>query len=199
MHYLALVLAILAVIGVYFYFKENLPSQEALDQMDYHISRVVAWIAPENYKSDASFQVLQGLYAIGAGGWFGKGLGSSAQKAILPEASNDMIICIIAEELGIFGVAVLLLLYAYLFYQILLVAINARDNFGRLFCAGVLFHFAFQTLVNVAVATNSIPNTGVTLPFISSGGSSMLLMFFQVGIVLAVRRREVFYEMKETN
>ena len=197
MHYFTLLIAIVGVVCIYFYFKEHLPTQEELDQMDYHISRIVAWIAPENYNSDASFQVVQGLYAIGAGGLFGKGLGSSVQKAILPEASNDMILCVIAEELGIFGVVVLMLLYIYLFYQILLVAINAKDNFGRLFCSGVLFHFAFQTLVNMAVATNSIPNTGVTLPFISSGGSSMLLMFFQVGIVLAVRRREALREMKE--
>lgn len=196
LYYLTFLFAILAVVLIYYYFSTHLPTQAELDGMDYHISRIVAWIAPEKYNSDASYQIVQGLYAIGAGGLFGKGLGSSAQKNILPEAQNDMILCIIAEELGLFGVMILILLFVYLFYQILLVTVNARDNFGRLFCAGVLFHFAFQTLVNMAVATNMIPNTGVTLPFVSSGGSSMILMFFQVGVVLSVRRREAMHEIK---
>lgn len=188
-------LVILFGVGVLcWYILNHLPTPEELafiEKDNYQLARIIAWLAPEKYDSDHSFQILQGLYAIGIGGFWGQGLGKSVQRHILPEATNDMIFCILAEELGIFGVAVLVILYLYLFYQILIISIHARTVFGRLLCAGVMLHIAFQALVNMAVATSLIPNTGVTLPFISAGGSAMLLYFLQMGIVLSVYRQDV--------
>lgn len=112
----------------------------------------------------------------------------------MPEASNDMIFCILCEQLGMFGAALLLILYGYLFYQILLVTLNAKTLFGRYICAGTLFFFAFQTMVNVAVVTGVIPNTGVTLPFLSSGGSALIIAFAQIGLVLSVYKHDVLDE-----
>lgn len=159
-HIVVLVAGMLIVGCLCLYFKANLPSPEELEMMDYHFIRIVAWLAPDKYANDASYQILQGLYAIGSGGFWGVGLGNSTQKAVLPETANDMILCVIAEELGVFGVPLLLFLFLYLFYQILIVACNTEDQFGRFICAGVLCHLSFQTIINVGVATNTIPNTG---------------------------------------
>lgn len=194
LHYLTLLVIVLGVGILCWYILKHLPTQEELaliEKDSYQLARIIAWLAPEKYDSDHSFQILQGLYAIGTGGFWGRGLGKSAQRHILPEAANDMILCILVEELGIFGVMLLVILYLYLFYQILLVAINAKTIFGRMLCAGIMFHIVFQALVNMAVATGVIPNTGVTLPFVSAGGSAMLLYFLQMGIVLSVYRRDV--------
>lgn len=191
MHIGILLIALLVVAGIYWYFKNHLPDPSELEDMEYHLVRIVTWIAPEKYQSDESYQILQGLYAIGSGGLMGVGLGNSMQKYVLPEASNDMIVCIIVEEMGLVGITGLILLFLYLFYHIYLVAIHTEELFGRLLCAGVLFHLVFQTITNIAVAVNAIPNTGVSLPFISSGGTSILVIFCQIGIVLSVQKREV--------
>ena len=194
LHYLSLAIVIVFTVMLCMYLLVNLPTQnelEVIEKESYQLARIIAWLAPEKYNSNHSFQILQGLYAIGSGGFWGQGLGRSLQRDMLPEATNDMIFCILAEELGVFGVLLLVILYLFLFYQIIIVAINAKTIFGRLLCAGIMLHFVFQTLVNMAVATSVIPNTGVTLPFVSAGGSAMLLYFLQVGIVLSVYRRDV--------
>lgn len=194
LHYLSLTIIITLTVILCMYLLANLPTQDELEMIEkesYQLARIIAWLAPEKYNSDHSFQILQGLYAIGSGGFFGRGLGKSMQRDMLPEATNDMILCILAEELGVLGVLLLVILYLFLFYQILIVAINAKTVFGRLLCAGIMLHFVFQALVNMAVATSVIPNTGVTLPFVSAGGSAMLLYFLQVGIVLSVYRRDM--------
>ena len=131
-------------------------------------------------------QPAQALYAIGAGGLFGKGLGQSLIKFRLPEPHNDYILAIIAEELGIFGVVLLMFLFVYLLYQIYRIAQNARDLFGKMIAAGVFAQIALQVVLNVAVVSSVIPSTGVTLPFISSGGASVIFLMAELGGVFSV-------------
>lgn len=144
--------------------------------------------------SDGGFQVLQGLYAIGSGGFFGKGLGNSAQKMIIPEVQNDMILAIICEELGVFGAIIVLLLFAILLYRLLFIAQNAPDLYGSLIVTGIFAHIALQVIFNVCVVLNLIPTTGITLPFISYGGTSILFLMAEMGIALGVSSRIRFEE-----
>lgn len=146
--------------------------------------RIKIWRNPEKY--DKGLQTLQGLYAIGSGGLFGKGLGNSMQKTIVPEASNDMIFSIICEELGIIGAIGLIILYILLLWRCLVIAQNANDTFGSFIAIGVFCHIALQVILNIAVVTNTIPNTGITLPFISYGGSALVISLLEMGLVLSV-------------
>lgn len=149
--------------------------------------RIKAWRDPEAYASDEGFQTLQALYAIGSGGIVGKGLGQSMQKlGFLPEAQNDMVFSIICEELGLFGAVCVILLFGVLIYRFMFVASNAADLTGAMLVVGVLGHIAIQVILNIAVVTNTIPNTGITLPFISYGGTSILFLLAEIGIVLNV-------------
>jgi len=148
--------------------------------------RVLAWLHPEQYADGKAYQTIHGLYAIGSGGLFGKGLGKSLVKLQLPEAYNDMIFTIICEELGVFGALCILLAFGVLLWRIAHVAKNAPDLFGALLCAGVFAHISLQVLINIAVVTGTIPNTGVTLPFISKGGTAILFLLFELGIVFNV-------------
>lgn len=148
----------------------------------------MAWLHPEDYP-DKAYQTLQGLYAIGSGGLFGKGLGASIQKlGYVPEAQNDFIFTIICEELGLFGAICVILLYVLLIWRFMVIVVNASDLFGSLLVVGVMIHISLQVLLNLAVVTNLIPNTGITLPFISYGGSSMMILLVEMGLVLAVSR-----------
>ncbi len=183
------VLAIIVAIGLVFYVFLSLhKAQSAEGTGDFRKNRVVAWLHPDDYSSDTSFQTLQGMYAIGSGGVFGKGLGESVQKMKLPEAQNDMVFCIICEELGVFGGLCVIALFLLLIYRCMVIASNAPDTFGALLVSGVMGHFALQVMMNIAVVTNSMPNTGVTLPFISYGGTSVLFLLAEVGIVLNVSK-----------
>lgn len=158
----------------------------------FRATRIMVWLNPEQYSSEGGFQVLQGLYAIGSGGLFGKGLGQSVQKlGFVPEAQNDMIFTIVCEELGLFGGIAVLLLFAFLIWRFMVVANNAPDLFGSLIVVGVMAHIAVQVILNVAVVTNTVPNTGVTLPFISYGGTSVVFLLMEMGLVLSVARRSV--------
>lgn len=151
--------------------------------------RIIAWLDPEKYASDEGFQTLQALYAIGSGNIFGKGLGRSMQKlGFLPEAQNDMIFSIICEELGLFGALSIMLLFIILIWRFMVIANNASDLFGALLVVGVLGHIAIQVILNIAVVTNTIPNTGISLPFISYGGTSVLFLLSEIGLVLSVSR-----------
>lgn len=153
-------------------------------------ARIVAWLDPESQSQDKGFQTLQGLYAIGSGGIWGKGLGQSMQKLnFLPEAQNDMIFSIICEELGLFGAFAIILMFIMLLWRMMVIANNANDLFGALLVVGVMGHIAIQAVLNIAVVTNSIPNTGVSLPFISYGGSSVIFLLIEVGMVLSVAGR----------
>ena len=151
--------------------------------------RILAWLNPEAYASGTGFQTLQALYAIGSGGIFGKGLGQSMQKlGFLPEAQNDMIFSIICEELGLFGGIAVILLFVLLIWRFMVIANNASDLFGALLVVGVMGHIAIQVILNIAVVTNTIPNTGISLPFISYGGSSILFLLIEMGLVMSVAR-----------
>ena len=151
--------------------------------------RILAWLDPEAYASGKGFQTLQALYAIGSGGILGKGLGQSMQKlGFLPEAQNDMIFSVICEELGLFGAIAVLLMFILLIWRCMIIANNAPDLFGALLVVGVMGHIAIQVILNVAVVTNTIPNTGISLPFISYGGSSVMFLLAEIGIVFSVGR-----------
>lgn len=157
------------------------------ESLSFRGGRILAWLDPEAYASDKGFQTLQALYAIGSGGIWGKGLGQSMQKlGFLPEAQNDMIFSIICEELGLFGAAAVMLLFILLIWRFMVIANNSPDLFGAMLVVGVMGHIAIQVILNIAVVTNTIPNTGISLPFISYGGSSVLFLLIEIGIVLSV-------------
>lgn len=144
--------------------------QSVKETDDFRLNRIIAWLHPENATGTAAYQTIQALYAIGSGGFLGRGLGNSIQKlGSVPEAQNDMIFSIICEELGIVGGVILLLLFGYLLYRLCFIAQNAPDLFGSLIVSGIFIHIALQVILNIAVVVNLMPNTGVTLPFISYG------------------------------
>ncbi len=156
----------------------------------YRMQRIQTWLHPEDASSDEVYQTLQGLYAIGSGGLFGKGLGQSMQKlGNVPESQNDFIFTIICEELGLFGAICTILLFALLLWRMMIIANNAADLYGSLLVVGIMAHLALQVILNIAVVTNSIPNTGVTLPFISYGGTSVSILMAEMGVVLGVSRQ----------
>lgn len=152
----------------------------------YWMRRVYGWALPEVFADDA-YQTQQGLYAIGSGGITGRGLGESIQKfGKIPEVQNDMIFSVVCEEFGFIGAAALVILYLFLLYRIMLIAKNAKDRFGAMICVGVMAHMATQVILNISVVTGVIPNTGVTLPFISYGGTAVLFTMLEMGLVLSV-------------
>lgn len=154
----------------------------------YRLERIKIWLHPENYEK--GYQTLQALYAIGSGGLFGKGLGQSIQKmGFIPESHNDYIFSVICEELGLFGAVCVILLFALLIWRCVMIAMSAPDLYGALIVVGVITHIAVQVIVNVAVVTNSIPPTGVPLPFISYGGTAILVLFVEMGLVLSVAKQ----------
>lgn len=160
-----------------------------VDNLDFRGARILAWLDPEAYASGKGFQTIQALYAIGSGGVLGKGLGASMQKlGFLPEAQNDMIFSIICEELGLFGGFAVIIMFVMLIWRFMVIANNAPDLFGALLVVGVLGHIAIQVILNIAVVTNTIPNTGISLPFISYGGSSVMFLLIEIGLVLSVAR-----------
>ena len=153
-------------------------------------ARIVAWLDPESQAQGKGFQTLQALYAIGSGGIWGKGLGQSMQKlSFLPEAQNDMIFSIICEELGLFGAIAIILMFIMLLWRMMIIANNATDLFGAMLVVGVMGHIAIQAILNIAVVTGTIPNTGISLPFISYGGSSVMFLLIEIGLVLSVAKR----------
>lgn len=169
------------------------------DSDNFRIQRVLVWLHPEDYASGDGYQTLQALYAIGSGGFFGRGLGNSIQKlGSVPEAQNDMIFSIVCEELGIFGAITVLALFAYLLYRLFFIAQNAPDMFGSLVVSGIFIHIALQVIFNIAVVVNLMPNTGITLPFISYGGTSILFLMAEMGLALSVARQIKFQEPEFT-
>lgn len=153
----------------------------------FRFQRLLAWRNPEAYAQDEGYQTLQALYAIGSGGFFGKGLGNSIQKlGFIPEAQNDMIFSVVCEELGLFGGICLMVLFIIMIWRFMVIANNAPDLYGSMLVVGVLAHIAIQVTLNIAVVTNTIPNTGITLPFISYGGTSVIFLLAEMAIVLNV-------------
>lgn len=151
----------------------------------YRLERLAIWRNPEQYEK--GYQTLQGLYAIGSGGLFGRGLGESVQKlGFVPEAQNDMIFSIVCEELGLIGACFIIILFLLLIWRFFMIATHAKDLFGALIAVGAMGHMMIQVILNIAVVTNSIPNTGITLPFISYGGTSVMFLLLEMGLVLSV-------------
>lgn len=178
-------IGVVAVLLFIFAFKQL----EGSELLGVRGARVLAWMDPEAYASGKGFQTLQALYAIGSGGIFGKGLGQSMQKlGFLPEVQNDMIFALVCEELGLFGGIAIVLMFLLLIWRFMIIANNASDLFGALLVVGVLGHIAIQVILNIAVVTNTIPNTGISLPFISYGGSSVMFLLIEIGLVLSVAR-----------
>lgn len=154
---------------------------------NFRLVRLMVWVDPAAYADEGGYQVLQGLYAIGSGGFFGKGLGNSTQKlSTLPEAQNDMIFTIICEELGLFGAGLVTLLFVFLLYRLVFIACNAPDRQGSLMVTGIFAHISLQVILNICVMLNVIPTTGITLPFISYGGSAILFLMMEIGLALSV-------------
>ena len=159
------------------------------EEVNFRFGRITAWLDPESDSQGTGFQTLQGLYAIGSGGIWGKGLGQSMQKLnFLPEAQNDMIFSIICEELGLFGAVAIIVMFIMLLWRMMVIANNASDLFGAMLVVGVMGHIAVQAILNIAVVTNTIPNTGISLPFISYGGSSVMFLLIEIGLVLSVAK-----------
>jgi cell division protein FtsW len=156
---------------------------------DYMTPRINSWIDPWSSPRDEGYQTIQSLYAIGSGGLFGRGLGQSMQKFLyVPEPHNDYIFPILAEELGFVGVVAVLLLFMIFIWRGIKIAVHAPDVYGCLIATGVTALIAVQSLFNVAVVTNSVPPTGVSLPFFSAGGTALILFMAEVGILLNVSR-----------
>ena len=156
----------------------------------YSMDRVEIWLHIEEVDPlGGAWQTLQGLYAIGSGGFFGTGIGSSRQKyGYVPEPQNDFIFPIICEELGFIGAFLLIALFVLLIWRGIKIGQNAPDNFTALTVWGLTFKIALQAAMNIAVVTNSMPNTGVSLPFISAGGTALMIQIFEVGIILSISR-----------
>ena len=151
----------------------------------YRLERLEIWRNPEKFEK--GYQTLQGLYAIGSGGLFGRGLGESVQKlGFVPEAQNDMIFSIICEEMGLFGAGFVMILFLILIWRFFVIATHAEDLFGALIASGAMAHMMIQVILNIAVVTNTIPNTGITLPFVSYGGTSVVFLLLEMGLVLSV-------------
>ena len=156
---------------------------------DYTKERITVWRNPEAYKLTGGWQTLQGLMAIGSGGIFGLGYGNSIMKhCYVSEPANDMIFAILAEELGFVGAMLAILLFALLIGRGLTVAIRSRDTYSRLVGIGISVKMAIQVLLNIGVVTNTIPNTGSSLPFFSYGGSSLIMIFFEMGMLLSISK-----------
>ncbi len=156
---------------------------------DYMTPRINSWLNPWSDPRGDGYQTIQSLYAIGSGGLFGRGLGQSMQKFLyVPEPHNDYIFPILAEELGFIGVVAVLLLFMVFIWRGIKIAVHAPDTYGCLLASGITALIAVQSLFNVAVVTNSVPPTGVSLPFFSAGGTALALFMAEVGILLNVSR-----------
>lgn len=155
----------------------------------FRLRRILVWLHPEQYSDEGGYQIMQGLYAIGSGGFFGKGLGNSAQKMVIPEVQNDMILSIICEELGVCGVIVLLTLFGMMLYRLMFIAQNAPTMYSSLVVTGIFAHIALQVILNVCVVLNVIPTTGISLPFISYGGTALLISMAEIGVALGISRK----------
>lgn len=162
----------------------------------YERDRIDVWLDPfKVYTSggagrDAAWQTVQSLYAIGSGGLMGEGLGNSRQKHLfLPEPQNDFIFAVVCEEMGFIGAVIIILLFALLVWRGFVIGMKAPDRFGSMLAIGLTAQVGIQVLFNLAVVTNTIPNTGISLPFFSYGGSSLVMLLAQMGVVLSISRQ----------
>lgn len=160
--------------------------------VDYYMTRILSWRDPFNpeYMQDKTWQTSQSLIAIGSGGMFGLGLGASRQKyQYLPEAQNDFVFAILCEEFGLVGAITVILLFCLLVFRGFYIAAKAKDKFGMLVAVGLTMHIGLQALLNIAVVSNAIPNTGISLPFFSYGGTALMMQLVEMGILLNISRQ----------
>ena len=161
-----------------------------LNNMAHSVARLRIWFDPWIDPRGDGFQIIQSLYAVGSGGFLGLGIGKSRQKYLyLPEQHNDFVFAIVCEELGMVGALLIMSMFALVIIRGYWIAIKSRDRFGSLLVTGITTLLAIQTFLNIAVVTNLIPTTGVSLPFFSYGGSSLLIQFVEMGIILSVSRQ----------
>lgn len=197
--YWKFIVAILIVgIGVtaIVYYVASMDPAQAVES--FRFERIRAWLDPYEYETGKAMQALQGLYAIGSGGLWGKGLGNSIQKlGKIPEPYNDYIFSIICEELGIFGAGLVILLFIFLLYRIYTISQTAEDMLGRMLTIGVFSHIALQVILNLLVVTGLFPTTGVTLPFFSYGGSASVFLLMEIGLVLSVNKYSIQKRLDE--
>lgn len=183
---IAIAAVALAALAVYYIvvLKEYHPGES------FRYTRIRIWFDPFNETYDGSYQVREGLYGIASGGLFGRGLGNSILKeGFLPEPFNDMIFAVLCEEMGLLGAGMVLYLFLYLVVRIFRIGVSAPDKFGFFICMGVMLHIASQVILNILVVTNTIMNTGITLCFFSGGGSALLFIYAEMGLVLSVAKR----------
>ncbi|MGI6106937.1 MAG: FtsW/RodA/SpoVE family cell cycle protein [Lachnospiraceae bacterium] len=186
--YIAVILLGIAAVFLLVLYVESQPASSASGSENFRLVRIRAFLHPydEEYAQGEALQGLKALTAIGSGGFWGRGLGRGLVKLTLSEPYNDYILAVIGEELGAFGILVLMVLFVYLLTQILLVAQRAADTAGRVFCIGVFAQIAVQTLLNIFVVIHWFPTTGVSLPFISYGGASVIFLLIEIGIVFNI-------------
>ncbi len=154
----------------------------------YRMDRIKGWLDPWSDPSDTGYQVIQSLFAVASGGLFGLGIGQSRQKTFIPESYNDIIFAIICEELGLVGAIVVILLFALLIWRGTKIAMTAKDKYSSYMATGITTMIAVQVIINISVVTNSIPNTGMPMPFISYGGTSLVVMLASMGLLLNISR-----------
>ncbi len=161
-----------------------------LEQFAHVVTRLTYWLDPFSTTDAGSYQTRQSLLAIGSGGLWGVGFGESRQKHMyLPEVRNDFVFAIVCEELGFIGACVVIILFAMLVWRGYHIAMHARDRFGSLMVAGITTQIGAQAFLNIAVVTNLVPNTGISLPFFSYGGTALMIMLAEIGVVLSVSRQ----------
>ncbi|MBR5047323.1 MAG: FtsW/RodA/SpoVE family cell cycle protein, partial [Eubacterium sp.] len=192
MHIMLFLAAVAGVIVIVMYVERNMPDPNDVSEVSFRIGRIAAWLHPERYANTIAYQSVHCLYAIANGGWFGKGLGQSWQKASLPESENDVIFAILVEELGIFGGLVMLFLFMVLVTLIFKVAMNQKNLFSKMVCTGVGAHMVLQVVIHCGVCMNLIPNTGIGLPFFSSGLTAALFQLAEMTIVLSAANVHIF-------
>ncbi len=181
------VLAIVAVVAVIAYTK-SIPEAEQESQ-NYMLKRIIFWLDKDLTDINARYQTNQSLFALGSGGFFGLGLGNSKQKFLyLPEPQNDFVFAVVGEELGFLGCAFIVVLFALLVWRGFSIALKARSVFGRLMTMGIVIQVGLQTILNILVVTDMMPNTGISLPFFSAGGTSLMMLLAEMGFVLSVSR-----------
>lgn len=181
---------VIGISGLYFLYKTS--------AIHYVTDRIDMWLNPYSDPRGKGFQTIQSLYAIGSGGFMGKGIGGSTQKySYLPEIQNDYIFSIVCEEVGFVGATLIIILFALLVWRGFYIAIKCKDRFGTLLGIGLIAQIGIQVIFNIMVVTKTVPPTGVSLPFFSSGGTSLIMLLMQMGILLSISRHAVGSEEEE--
>ncbi len=194
LHIVILLIAVVAIVGYILHIKSNLPDQMQINDYSYRIARIVGWLYPDRYP-DAAYQSQNALYSIGSGGLLGVGIGK--MQVNVPEGHTDFIFVILTHQLGIFGGICLILCYVYLLFQILRIAMDAVSLYETVLVIGILLHIATQIIVNIGVCTSLLPNTGLPLPLVSYGGSSVLVNFAELAICVTVSKKSVIKASKK--